>query len=228
MKNVRHTLTAWARTLVTTLALYFFIRTFLIQTFVITSGSMESTLLIGDMLVLNKAAYGAQLPGTHKRLPGYTEPKRGDIVVFHAHHEDLDLVKRLIGLPGDTLEMRAGRLFRNSVEQSEPYVQHVDSAGAHSTHPWMEWQNSYLTAAADRATYQPTRDDWGPIVVPANRYFMLGDNRDESLDSRFWGLLDPARVKGRATIIYYSYERDAVVLLPLLHGRFDRIGKRLN
>jgi signal peptidase I len=228
MKNLRHTLVDWTKTLVTTLALFFVIRTFLIQTFVITSGSMENTLLIGDMLVLNKAAYGAPLPGTHKRLPGYTEPKRGDIVVFHAHHEDLDLVKRLIGLPGDTLEMRAGRLFRNSIEQQETYVQHVDSAGAHSTHPWMDWQKNYLPNTADRASYHPTRDDWGPLIVPANRYFLLGDNRDQSLDSRFWGLLDLARVKGRAAFVYYSYERDAVVLLPFLHGRWSRIGTRLH
>ena len=224
MKTIRITLVEWTRTVVTTLAIFFVLRAFLVQTFVITSGSMEGTLLIGDMLVLNKAAYGAPVPGTRVRLPGYSEPNRGDIVVFRGHHEDIDLVKRLIGLPGDTLEMRAGRLFLNSVEQAEPYVQHVDTAGAHSTHPWMEWQRQHLITGKDPAAYRPTRDTWGPLVVPANRFFLLGDNRDQSLDSRFWGPLDPARVKGRAAFIYYSYERDAYVPFPILHGRWERIG----
>jgi signal peptidase I len=227
MKTVRNTLIEWTKTVVTTLALFFVIRTFLIQTFVITSGSMENTLLVGDMLFVNRAAYGAQVPGTHARLPGYTEPKRGDIVVFHAHHEDLDVIKRLIGMPGDTLEMRAGRLFLNSVEQVEPYAVHVDSAGAHDTHPWMDWQKNYLTANVDRAAYRPTRDDWGPLVIPPNRFFLMGDNRDQSLDSRYWGPLDPVRVKGRAVLVYYSYERDLVVPLPWLHPRLDRIGTRI-
>lgn len=228
MKTLRHTALDWTRTALTTIVLFLVIRTFLIQTFVITSGSMERTLLIGDMLILNKAAYGAQLPGTHKRLPGYTHPQRGDIVVFHAHHQDLDLVKRLIGLPGDTLEMRAGRLYRNSVALEEPYASHVDTTGAHDTHAWMEWQKNYLVRGVDPATYRPTRDDWGPVVIPENRYFMLGDNRDQSLDSRYWGLLDPIRVKGRAVLVYYSYERDLVVPFPWLHARLDRIGTILH
>jgi signal peptidase I len=227
MKSIRNTLIEWTKTVVITLALFFVIRTFVIQTFVITSGSMENTLLVGDMLFVNRAAFGAQLPGTRTRLPGYARPKRGDVVVFRAHHEDLDVVKRLVGMPGDTLEMRGGRLFRNSVEQAEPYAVHVDSVGAHDTHPWMDWQRNFLTADVDRAAYRPTRDDWGPLVIPENRFFLLGDNRDQSLDSRFWGVLDPIRVKGRAVLIYYSYERDRVVPLPFLHPRLDRIGTRI-
>src|SRR5690606_25666474 len=101
------------------------VRTFLIQTFTIVSGSMEGTLLVGDFLVLNKSAYGATVPGTDMRLPGYDEPGRGDIIVFEGHHEPIDLVKRLVGMPGDTLAMRNGTLYLNGEPQDEPYVRHT-------------------------------------------------------------------------------------------------------
>ena len=206
--------------------IFMVMRIFILQTWVITSGSMEGTLLIGDMLVLNKVAYGAPIPGTKSRLPGYTEPHRGDVVVFRAQHDTLDVIKRLIGLPGDTLQMKAGALFLNGQPLVEPYVRRV-APESDGMHPWMEWQREFLTADVDKADYQPTRDNWGPIVVPQNRIFLLGDNRDESLDSRFWGFLDPARVKGRASVVYYSYERDSGRPFPLLHGRWSRIGERI-
>ena len=216
----------WAKSIVFGFAIFLVLRAFVLQTWVITSGSMEGTLLVGDLLILNKVAYGAPVPGTEKRLPGYTEPKRGDIVVFRAQHDTLDVIKRLIGLPGDTLAMRAGELFINGKPQPEPYVHHSDPQGDGS-HPWMQWQHRYLTSDVDPADYHPTRDTWGPIVVPANNYFLLGDNRDESLDSRFWGFLDPARVKGKASVVYYSYERGSLKPFPWLHARWDRIGDRI-
>lgn len=219
-----HSLLDWTKSIAYGFAVFLVIRAFVIQTWVITSGSMEGTLLVGDLLVLNKVAYGASVPGTHFRLPGYTEPRRGDVIVFRAQHDTLDLIKRLVGLPGDTLEMRDGTLYRNGAKQVEPYVQHTDPAGD-GTHPWMQWQTQYLISDVDKADYRPTRDNWGPIVVPANRYFVLGDNRDDSLDSRFWGFLDPARVKGKAEVIYYSYDRDSEQAFRLLHGRWHRIGE---
>jgi signal peptidase I len=214
----------WTRSIAIAFAIFLVLRAFVVQTWVITSGSMEGTLLVGDLLILNKVAYGAPVPGTTKRLPGYTDPKRGDIVVFRAAHDTLDVIKRLIGLPGDTLSMKNGELFINGTRQLEPYVRH-NSPDSDGTHPWMEWQFGFLTHDVDPDHYRPTRDNWGPLVVPAGRYFLLGDNRDESLDSRFWGFLDPARVKGKATLVYYSYERDALKPFPLLHARWDRIGE---
>jgi signal peptidase I len=215
----------WAKSIVYGFAIFMVIRAFVLQTFVITSGSMEGTLLVGDLLVLNKVAYGAPV-GDHKRLPGYAAPTRGDVVVFAAQHEELDVIKRLIGLPGDTLAMKNGELFINGVKQSEPYVRHT-APDADGSHPWMVWQYRYLTGDVDQSNYRPTRDNWGPIVVPQNRFFLLGDNRDESLDSRFWGFLDPARVKGKASVVYYSYERDSMKPFPFLHGRWNRIGEMI-
>src|SRR3972149_2780423 len=101
----------WTKSIVVGFLIFIVIRTFLIQTFTIISGSMEHTLLVGDFLVLSKSAYGATIPGTDVRLPGYDVPGRGDIVVFRGHHEPIDLVKRLVGMPGDTLAMRDGTLY---------------------------------------------------------------------------------------------------------------------
>ena len=226
MKTLAKPAWEWTKSIVIGFGIFFIIRLFLLQTWVITSGSMEGTLLVGDLLVLNKVAYGAPIPGTQHRLPGYTEPRRGDVVVFRAQHDTLDVVKRLVGLPGDTLEMIDGALFLNGQKQIEPYARH-DFPDGDGMHPWMEWQTNFVTSDVDKSTYRPTRDNWGPIVVPENRFFLLGDNRDESLDSRFWGFLDPARVKGKAAVVYYSYERDSLRPFPWLQGRWDRIGDRI-
>jgi signal peptidase I len=214
----------WTKSIVIAFGLFLVLRAFVVQTWVITSGSMEGTLLVGDLLILNKVAYGAPVPGTHKRLPGYTNPKHGDVVVFRASHDTLDVIKRLVGLPGDTLAMKHGELYINGVKQVEPYVVHrfPDSDG---THPWMDWQFGFLTDDVDKSKYHPTRDNWGPIVVPDSNFFLMGDNRDESLDSRFWGFLDPARVKGKATLVYYSYDRDGLKPFPWFHARWNRIGE---
>jgi signal peptidase I len=216
----------WAKSIAYGFVIFLVVRAFILQTFVITSGSMEGTLLVGDLLILNKVAYGAPVMGTRKRLPGYVKPSRGDVVVFAAQHDTLDVIKRLIGLPGDTLSMRNGELFINGKKQVEPYVHHTDPDGD-GFHPWMEWQYRYLIGDVDKSTYRPTRDNWGPIIVPDSAFFMLGDNRDQSLDSRFWGFLDPARVKGKASVVYYSYERELLTPFPFLHGRWDRIGDRI-
>jgi signal peptidase I len=226
MKNTFKWLWEWTKSLVVGFALFLVIRAFLIQTWVITSGSMEGTLLVGDLLILNKVAYGAPVPLTHYRLPGYSTPHRGDVIVFRAQHDTLDVIKRLVGLPGDTLRMEGGVLFRNGVAQVEPYAHHAHPE-EDGTHPWMEWQREFVTNDVERTTYRPTRDNWGPLVVPSNRYFVMGDNRDDSLDSRFWGFLDPARVKGKAEVVYYSYERDSLVPFPWLHARWNRIGDRI-
>lgn len=214
----------WAKSIVVAAVLFLVLRTFLVQTFVITSGSMEETLLVGDFLLVNRAAIGSRVPFTGIRVPGYSEPRRLDIIVFDPpHEEDLKLVKRLVGMPGDTLAMEDGELFINGEPQVEPYVKDVGVED--EPHPWMTWQRDHLLPGVDPATYAPTRDDWGPLVVPEDRYFMLGDNRDQSLDSRYWGLLEGWRLEGRASFIYFSYERESFRPFPWLREvRWGRIG----
>jgi signal peptidase I len=183
---------------------------------------------VGDFLVLNKSAYGASVPGTQANLPGYDTPGRGDIIVFRGHHEDIDLVKRLVGMPGDTLAMRGGTLYLNGQPQDEPYVRRTDPNGD-TGHPMMEWQRPFLTDSAAAYPYYPTRDTWGPIVLPDDRFFALGDNRDESLDSRYWGIIERSQIKGRAVGLYFSYDnRGAGNGVPVLGRiRWSRIGERL-
>ncbi len=217
----------WLRSLGIALVLFLVLRTFIVQTFVITSGSMEDTLLVGDMLLVNRASIGSRIPFTSIRIPGYSEPRRGDILVFDPPHEEsLKLIKRLIGMPGDTLEMRERVLFLNGDPLAEPYVLHSDVPD--ERHPWMEWQRAYLTDDVDPAAYAPTRDDWGPIVIPEGHYFMLGDNRERSLDSRYWGLLEEWRLEGRAVFTYFSYNRDSFRPFPAIREiRWGRIGRAI-
>lgn len=204
-------------------ALFLFLRAFVLQTFVITSGSMENTLLVGDFLMVNRVAVGSRIPGTQIRIPGYSTPKRGDVLVFDPHHDpDLKLVKRLIGLAGDTLMMRDGELFIDGEKQVEPYVRHTGSSD--ESHPWMSWQAEYLLPEVDRSSYRPSRDNWGPLVIPEGHYFMLGDNRDTSLDSRYWGPLETWRIEGRSVFKYFSYDRDSAVPFAWLRRiRWNRI-----
>jgi len=218
----------WAKTIILTLTLLFVIRGFLVQTFVITSGSMEETLLVGDFLMVNRLALGTRIPGTLTRTPGYSEPKRGEVLVFDPAHEDrMKLVKRLVGMPGDTLEMRGKVLFRNGERQEEGYVKWEDPLGD-DEHPWMVWQFDHLAPGIDPAEYRPSRDNWGPLVVPEGFYFMLGDNRDFSLDSRYWGLIERWRIEGKAMFFYFSYDRDSPAPLSFVREvRWDRIGHRI-
>ena len=218
----------WTKSVVMAVALFLFIRTFLVQTYVITSGSMENTLLVGDMLVVNRLAIGSRIPGTGIRIPGYSEPRRGDVLVFDPHHEvDMMLVKRLLGLPGDTLEMRNAALYLNGEHLDEPYLNHY--RGQDDRSPEMAWQGEYLVAGVDRQSYSPSLHHWGPIVVPDGYYFMLGDNRDKSLDSRYWGLLESWRLEGRVVFRYFSYNRGSYRPFPAIREiRWGRIGKGLS
>ena len=220
----------WTKSLVVAVILFLFIRSFLVHTFVIISGSMEETLLVGDLLLVNRAAVGSQVPFTSWRIPGYSNPKRGDVLVFDPpHEEDMKLVKRLMGLPGDTIEMREKVLIVNGEALDEPYVQHLDSSD--DAHPWMSWQEDYLLLDPDnggRRNYRPTRDNWGPLVIPPDRYFMMGDNRDTSLDSRYWGMLEGWRLEGKSVLVYFSYNKDSFKPFPWLREiRWGRIGDRV-
>jgi len=218
----------WAKSLLVAAILFVVIRTFVLQPFVITSGSMEGALLVGDMLIANRAAVGVRIPGTHARIPGYSSVKRGDILVFDPPHvDDLKLVKRLIGVPGDTVSMKDGVLTLNGQLQNEPYVKHEYPTGD-DPDPRMAWQAEYLVDGIPIETYRPTRDNWGPLVIPEDRYFMLGDNRDTSLDSRYWGLLERWRLEGRASFIYFSFNKGSFRPFPALREiRFGRVFSRI-
>lgn len=239
----------WTKSIGAAIILFLVLRTFLVQTFVITSSSMEETLLVGDFLILSKLAYGPEIPFTGVHLPGYTHPEAGDVVVFRPPHDpDLDVVKRLVGTPGDTLEMHDKQLFINGEARDEPYVRHSDTNGD-VAHPWMRWQcgesvmlspdisGAYRVPVqeprgdeagsdgdgSDSGECSPTRDDWGPVVVPPGHYFMMGDNRDDSVDSRYWGFLRGEKIRGEALMIYYSYNPE--LLRPLAFLRNMRPGR---
>jgi len=219
------------RAVCTAIVLVLFVRTFFVEAFKIPTGSMENTLLVGDFLLVNKAVYGAEVPGTQTRLPGFTEPQRMDVVVFFPPHDPTkNYVKRLVGMPGDTLEMRDKILYVNGDPQYEPYIRHVDRF-SEPTDSRMLWQRDYLVGDKKGAwrTYDPTRDSWGPIVVPDAKYFALGDNRDNSEDSRYWGFLDASAIRGRPMFVYYSFIKDPLHFFSWLTDvRWQRIGAAIH
>jgi signal peptidase I len=228
MKSFGKWLWDWAKSIGVALVVWFFLRTFLIEAFRIPSGSMENTLLIGDFLFVNKLLYGAEVPLIHKRLPAIREPRRGDILVFDSvEEEDLKVVKRLIGIPGDTLAMENGQLYRNGKAVPEPWVIRTDpsaNADAVQRERMRRWQLPHLVAGVRPETYRPDLNNWGPIVVPPDSFFMMGDNRDGSYDGRYWGFLPRSKVRGRPLIVYYSYDGSTYKPLPFLTNiRWGRI-----
>jgi signal peptidase I len=216
----------WTKAISTAILLFLVIRTFAVEAFKIPTGSMEGTLLVGDFLLVNKAVYGAEIPLTHQRLPAFSLPRRGDVIVFLPPHDPhKNYVKRIVGSPGDTLEMRDKVLYRNHVEMTEPYARHTDPLSDPSD-PQMDWQLAYLVnRRLTWKTYHPTRDNWGPLVVPAGKFFALGDNRDRSEDSRYWGFLDARAIRGRPMFVYYSFQHDLTEQFDwLTRVRWGRIG----
>jgi signal peptidase I len=187
------------------------IRAFVVQAFKIPSGSMKSTLLVGDHILVTKFAYGIKIPFMDTEVFDFGGPQRKDIVVFrYPVDPDKDFIKRVIGLPGDTIRIQNKRVFVNDKELDEPYVQHTD----HGVLP---------------GSVSP-RDNFGPIVVPQNSYFVMGDNRDESYDSRFWKFVDKSVLKGKALIIYWSWNGEGKWSTHSDEGylRWGRIGKILH
>jgi len=220
-------LLSWAKTIVIALTVWFVVSSFLFKAFRITSSSMENTLLVGDVLFVNKLLYGPRIPLTRARLPAMRKPKLGSIVVFESvETPDLTVVKRVVGMAGDTLAMQNGILTRNGTAIEEPWVpagprlMPSDPAGDAQIR---RWQVRYL-AGGDTAAYHPTPNDWGPIVVPAETYFVMGDNRSESYDGRYWGFLPQSNVEGSPIIVYYSYNPDTYRPLPIISNvRWGRI-----
>ena len=224
--SVIHVLWDWTKSVAVAFALFLVIRTFGIEAFKIPTSSMENTLLVGDFLLVNKAIYGAEIPGTGLRLPALKEPVRGEVIVFNPPHEPgKNYVKRLVGLPGDTLEMVDKALFVNARPLHEPYARYLDRDGD-ARHPGMRWQSNHLIAGP--ADYHPSRDTWGPLVVPDGSFFVLGDNRDNSEDSRYWGFVDRESIRGRPWIVYYSFDLDERSSLSWISAvRWTRIGGQI-
>jgi len=192
----------------TALILALIIRSFAVQAFKIPSGSMIPTLLVGDHLLVNKILYGTpvDIPFTNVTLfhmPGFRHPQRGEIIVFkYPEDPTRDFIKRTIAVEGDTIQMIDKKVYINGNPVEEPFTQHTDN----SLH---------------MGQLEP-RDNFGPYLVPKNKLFMMGDNRDQSYDSRFWGYVDIKQVRGKAMIIYWSW--DSMKTFP----RFDRIGKLIH
>ncbi|MDQ8155704.1 MAG: signal peptidase I [Gemmatimonadota bacterium] len=219
----------WLKSVSLALILFLVLRAFLVEAFKIPSGSMEGTLLVGDFLLVNKLVYGAEVPFTGKRLPAIRQPANGDVIVFQWPEDPTkNFVKRLVGLPGDTVGMKDGVLIRNGAQLTERYTRHVDPHYDPSGDEF-HWQRGFLTrvARAERP-YRPSRNNWGPLVVPARHYFVLGDNRDNSLDSRYWGFVPDSLVRGSPLIVYYSYVPDSSTSLDWVrHVRWKRLFSRV-
>jgi signal peptidase I len=167
------------------------IRTLVVQAFTIPSGSMMDTLLVGDYILVNKFLYGPELPFTELRLPGLRAPHRGDIIVFkYPQDEKRDFIKRIIGTPGDAVQVRGDDVYVNGQRLTEPYTKHT-SPGGHMGQAYCGY------AYGCEATQ-----------VPADSYFVMGDNRDNSQDSRYWGFVRRDKIKGKAFLIYWSWDSD--------------------
>ncbi|MFN3478798.1 MAG: signal peptidase I [Thermodesulfovibrionales bacterium] len=199
-KTKKEIIWEYAKAIGTALLLALFIRAYFIQAFKIPSGSMIPTLLIGDHILVNKFIYGTKLPFSDKRILVFRKPQRGDIIVFkYPEDPSRDFIKRVIAVEGDVIESRNKVVYVNGQPVKEPYIQHTDNLM--------------------RPGGVEPRDNFGPYIVPKGKYFMMGDNRDQSYDSRYWGYVDIKEIRGKALIIYWSW--DGKRHLP----RLERIGK---
>jgi signal peptidase I len=223
------------KALASALIFFIFLRAFFLEAYRIPSGSMIPTLLVGDWLFVNKLVYGPHIPFTGKSLPGITEPKRGDVVVFRSptqidQPEDPNptLVKRLIGAPGDTLYMRNGVLYVNGIAQRQAYATSKPEGAMDSVDPLFDWQKrvGLKSSRFGPAPAQPTHDNWGQILVPPDHFFMMGDSRYNSKDSRYWSFVPRENIRGRPMFVYYSYNADdSDRPLPFITDiRWKRIG----
>ena len=183
----KSTVREYAEALAVAFLLALFIRTFLVQAFKIPSGSMLETLQIGDHILVNKLRYGIRMPIVGKRIFKFQDPRRGDVIVFvYPVDPSKDFIKRVIGEPGDAIEVKHKQVFINGAKLDDHYGQFVEGSG----------EGSRLTP----------RDNFGPVTVPADQVFVMGDNRDRSYDSRFWGFVPLDDVRGKAFVIYWSWD----------------------
>jgi signal peptidase I len=197
-KDKKRLIKEYAEAIITALLLALIIRAYIIQAFKIPSGSMIPTLLIGDHILVTKFTYGTKIPFSDKSILVFKQPEKGDIIVFkYPEDPKKDFIKRVVAAGGDTLEERNKIIYVNGKEVTEPYAYHGDS---------------FVRPRGD------PRDNFGPLIVPENKVFVMGDNRDQSFDSRYWGFVDIKAIKGKALIIYWSWD-------PGNRLRFNRIGR---
>ena len=234
-KNKKSKFREYVEAITIAVVLALFIRAFVIQAFKIPSGSMIPTLLVGDHILVNKFIYGVNIPFTDTRVLIFNQPQKGDIIVFsfpknkekpectsvinniskrleaawqngnpvYLFQDDCkDFIKRVVGIGGDKIEIKDKKVYVNDTLQKEPYIEHSD--------PNIE---------------KATRDNFGPFIVPHNSIFVMGDNRDQSYDSRFWGVVSMDEIKGRAFIMYWSWNNDGSFLTKV---RWSRIGRLLH
>ena len=193
----------YAEAIIIAILIAAFIRTFVVQAFKIPSGSMKPTLEIGDHILVNKFSYGVKVPYLRNTIIPIGQPERGDIAVFiYPEDKSKDFIKRVIAVGGDTVEIRNKKVFINGTPMEDPYGVHVEDI--------------IYPKSLQR------RDNLGPIQVPMGTIFVMGDNRDQSYDSRFWGFVKLEDVIGKAFIIYFSWDSDNNTV------RWGRIGKLLN
>jgi signal peptidase I len=186
----KSTIREYFESIVIAVILALFVRTWVVQAFKIPTGSMENNLLIGDHLLVNKFVFGPTASGLERTLLPIRDVRRGDVVVFKYPDEpERDFIKRVIGLPGETLELRSKKVYVNGKPLDEPYVHFLEPA-----------------SESQEVTSFDVRERYGPVRVPEGQYFVMGDNRDNSQDSRYWGFLPRHYMKGRASMIYWSYE----------------------
>ena len=197
-KDKKRLIKEYAEAIITALLLALIIRAYIIQAFKIPSGSMIPTLLIGDHILVTKFIYGTKIPFSDKSFLVFKQPEKGDIIVFkYPEDPKKDFIKRVVATGGDTLEERNKIMYVNGKGVTEPYAYHGDS---------------FVRPRGD------PRDNFGPLIVPENKVFVMGDNRDQSFDSRYWGFVDIKAIKGKALIIYWSWD-------PGNRLRFNRIGR---
>ena len=189
-----------------------FVRTFVVQAFKIPTGSMENNLLIGDHLLVNKFVFAPTLTSLERTLLPIDPIRRGDIIVFkYPEQPDRDFIKRVVGMPGETIELRNKKVYVNGTLLEEPYVHYIFP-------PDPEDNGS---SARDLPDFDVTRT-YGPVTVPDRHYFMMGDNRDNSQDSRYWGFLPEEYVKGKALFVYFSFGDDSSAA-GTLNVRWNRL-----
>ena len=199
----KSTFREYAEAIIVALILALIIRTFVVQAFKIPSGSMEPTLEIGDHILVNKFIYGIKIPFTSINFFPWESPQRGSVIVFiYPLEPEKDFIKRVIGVEGDTVRIVNKKLYINGVEVPDPHAVYKED----------------LILPGD----MQKRDNFGPVTVPKGNLFVLGDNRDRSLDSRFWGFVPLEDVRGKAFMIYWSWDRQDTTV------RWKRIGKLIH
>lgn len=232
VKTKREKTLDWIEAILFAIVATFLLKSFFIQSYMVFSGSMLPTLQINEFLFVNRLKYSTNVPFSSEELVRYSNPKRGDIVVFKFPIDGRPFVKRCVGLPGDTIEMRDKKLYINGKTYDEPFIQHVDNRNfPHLRDVYKnymsdeEYQKYWESGEFYRNMYigLSARDNFGPVVVPPDHFFMMGDNRDNSDDSRFWGPLHRKYVIGTPFLYYFSIDRTQPVWKVWKLIRWNRI-----